>query len=380
MIWTPAIQQEDKKDNPTEEDGERELEQPEIRVQKEELAKPDNFFGKVFRTLEDPSYSILAQVCSYVIMFFVILSTITFLVGSLPEYWEDGSETLTIIEWIVIVTFTVEYLLRALTCWTYYKPWIWFIKPLNLIDLVAIIPFYIEIGTQNDVSALAAVRILRLFRIVRLLKLGKYSEVILIIVEVFRISGAGLLSFSILILLATVVMSSLLFFAENSGAKFDNVTQTWIYQDNNESSPFESIPATMWCVVVTMTTVGFGDMYPRTDWGKLVGSITICMGLVTIAFPITMIGSAFQDVWSEYQHRRKLEALTKPRKKAKVAKLNPHKVQADIADLLGKVVEKQQLLDAYFKKLEKSKEPPSSSYSSRSEQEITTQPEEADSD
>jgi hypothetical protein len=373
MIWTPAIQQEDKQ-NHVEEVEEIALEESETQIQKEVLAKPDNFFGKVFRTLEDPSYSILAQVCSYVIMFFVITSTITFLVGSLPQYWENGSEALTVIEWIVIVTFTVEYLLRAFTCWTYYKPWIWFIKPLNLIDLVAIIPFYIELGTQNDVAALAAVRILRLFRIVRLLKLGKYSEVVLIIVQVFRISGAGLLSFSILILLATVVMSSLLFFAESSGAEFDNVTQTWFYKDNNASSPFESIPATMWCVVVTMTTVGYGDMYPRTDWGKLVGAITICMGLVTIAFPITMIGSAFQDVWSEYQHRKKLEALTKPRKKKKVAKLNPHKVQQDIADLLGKVMEKQQLLDAYFKKLETASDQLSSSYSSCSEEEGSKSP------
>lgn len=109
----------------------------------------------------------------------MLLSTITFIIGSLPQYWEEVPAALKIIEYIVIITFTIEYGLRMLTCWTHYKPWVWFFKPLNIIDLVAIVPFYIELGLAFNVSALAAVRILRLFRIIRLFKLGKYSAITL---------------------------------------------------------------------------------------------------------------------------------------------------------------------------------------------------------
>ena len=161
---------------------------------------------------------------------------------------------------------------------------------MNVIDLVAILPYYITLGAQliNDrastdggggsqAESLAVLRIVRLVRVFRIFKLSRYFKGLQILGKTIRNSMRvlGLLIFFLCI--CVVLFSSAIYFAEA------DVTDTC----------FRSIPHAFWWAVVTMTTVGYGDMMPVSPVGKLVGSLCAIAGVLTIALPVPVIVSNF---------------------------------------------------------------------------------------
>ncbi len=104
-----------------------------------------------------------------------------------------------------------------------------------------------------------------------------------------------------------VIFSSLLFFAEQTDETFDKSTQLWMRSDGTVS-PFQSIPETFWWCITTMTTVGYGDTYPVSPLGKFgkldslltfaVAALTMLCGILTLAFPISILGSTFTNEWN----------------------------------------------------------------------------------
>jgi len=144
-----------------------------------------------------------------------------------------------------------------------------------LIDLVAIVPSYLP--TSLDLRAVRA------FRLIRLLKLTRHSASLTLVLEVLKRKRDELLSTAFVAALLLVVSSSLMYYAENA----------------TQPEVFSSIPAAMWWGVVTLTTVGYGDVYPVTLVGKLIGAVVAMTGIGLFAMPAGILGSGFMEVFTE---------------------------------------------------------------------------------
>lgn len=193
-----------------------------------------------------------------------------------------------------VSVFTIEYLLRLWTCTTnnrfksHIKGRIRFaMTPLVLVDLMAILPFYLPMVIPLDLRFIRAVRLFRLFR---LFKMGRYSESLKTLGNVLKEKKEELLITVFVVFILLVIASSLMYFIENEA----------------QPQVFSSIPAAMWWGVATLTTVGYGDVFPITPIGKLLGAIIAIMGIGMFALPAGILGSGFVE---EIRKRRGKEEI-----------------------------------------------------------------------
>jgi voltage-gated potassium channel len=195
-------------------------------------------------------------------------------------------------EFFSISVFTIEYLLRV---WTtdslkkLKKPIIDRIKycltPMAIIDLFAILPFYLSfLGID-----LRILRMIRVFRLFRLLKIVRYLNALKIIKKVFLEKKEELIISFILTIFLLLFSSTLMYYVEN------------------EAQPelFSSIPETMWWGIATLTTVGYGDVYPITTLGKVLGGAVTIIGIGLFALPTGILASGFSDHISQKEDNSK---------------------------------------------------------------------------
>jgi len=182
-----------------------------------------------------------------------------------------------------VAVFTVEYTLRVWSCTANpdFKDPVggrlrFMVTPLALIDLMAVLPFYMPFVFAD----LRVMRAMRLFRLFRVLKLARYSDSLKTFVDVLRLKKEGLLLMFFAIMILLVVSSSLMYDVEHEA----------------QPDAFSSIPAAMWWGIVTLATVGYGDVYPVTPWGKLIGSIVVILGIGLFALPTGVLASGFAEV------------------------------------------------------------------------------------
>jgi potassium voltage-gated channel Shaker-related subfamily A protein len=272
-------------------------------IKEEEKVLPENEFQRrVWLLFEYPESSMAARIIAIFSVLVILLSIVIFCLETLPEFkhyrvvnvTEHGDESLEeddipkfnepffCIETACIIWFTGELLIRFASC----PEKLGFFKNImNLIDIVAIIPYFITLGTviaddsksNNQAMSLAILRVIRLVRVFRIFKLSRHSKGLQILGQTLKASmrELGLLIFFLFI--GVILFSSAVYFAEA----------------DSEESHFKSIPDAFWWAVVTMTTVGYGDMRPIGVWGKLVGSLCAIAGVLTIALPVPVIVSNF---------------------------------------------------------------------------------------
>ena len=209
------------------------------------------------------------------IQFLIVLSLISFSIETLPDLSENIKRLLKITEAIVVVIFTMEYLLRLFIADKKLK---FVFSFYGLIDLFAILPFYITKGID-----LRSIRIFRLFRLVRAFKIFRYSTAI----QRFKIAFLEVKEELTLFLVAT---GFLLF-----------ITSVGIYYFENSAQPeqFKSVFHCLWWAIVTLTTVGYGDVYPVTVGGKIFTSFIVIIGLGIIAVPTGLVASALTKTLSD---------------------------------------------------------------------------------
>ncbi|MBA7483926.1 hypothetical protein ES707_19443 [subsurface metagenome] len=190
------------------------------------------------------------------------------------------------IEVFPVIVFTVEYIVRLWACTAdkkFRSPVIgrmrFAITPMAIIDFIAIFPFYLPMVFRHE---LRAVRISRVFRF---LKLGRYSASFKLFVKILRKKREELLMTGSVILIVLIVSSCLMYVAENKA----------------QPELFSSIPDAMWWSVITLTTVGYGDLQPVTGSGKFLGAIIALMGIGVLALPTGILASGFVE---EIQKRR----------------------------------------------------------------------------
>lgn len=195
-----------------------------------------------------------------------------------------------------VAVFTAEYLLRLWSCTSdpRYAGAVrgrlrFALRPLPLIDLLAVAPFYMEFLAFD----LRFVRALRLFRLFRIFKLARYADSMRTLGVVLRSRREELFVTLFVVIVLLVFASSAMYYVENEA----------------QPQQFSSIPASMWWGVTTLTTVGYGDVYPVTTAGRFLGAGIAILGVGLFALPTGILASAFSE---ELQKKRRRERAVCP--------------------------------------------------------------------
>jgi voltage-gated potassium channel Kch len=245
------------------------------------------------RTMEFMHWRTAAWITSGVTTIVVIMSVVVFCVESLPQYHEGDGSGLRIVDYISMVWFTLDWMARMLTC---PSKIFFFTQPMTYVDLLSTIPYYIDAFLQNTAATrlLIVVRLLRLTRVFRVLQLSRHNVGMRAAYGAFVMSRSGLVLFAFLLSTALFIGSAVIYMSEQVSSQYDVTSQQWYYIDTGKVSPFQSIYDTMWLSIVTLTTVGYGDMVPHTRLGKAVTSLFMLSGPFVLAFPTLILSSNFQ--------------------------------------------------------------------------------------
>lgn len=208
----------------------------------------------------------------------IVLSLISFSVETLPNLNEHIKRLLGTLEVIVVSIFTAEYLLRLIVADNKLR---FVFSFYGLIDLFAILPFYVARGID-----LRSLRVFRLFRLARAFKILRYTKAI----QRFRNAFLSVKEELILFLVATAF---LLFIAAVGIYYFENPAQP---------EAFKSVFHCLWWAIVTLTTVGYGDVYPITAGGRIFTFVILIIGIGTIAVPSGLIASALTKTSKQDEH------------------------------------------------------------------------------
>ncbi|WMI67090.1 ion transporter [Aestuariibaculum sp. YM273] len=202
------------------------------------------------------------------IQLLILISIIIFSIETIPDLNPHTRKVLHYIDLIIVIIFTIEYILRIYLARHKLR---FVFSLLGLIDLMAILPFYISIGV--DLRALRALRFLSIFRIFKLIR---YNRAIHHFVRAIRSAKEEILLFIFVTLI-------LIFFSA-----------VGIYYFEHEAQPeyFSSVFESLWWAVITLTTVGYGDVYPITVGGRVFTFFILMIGLGIIAIPTAIISSA----------------------------------------------------------------------------------------
>ena len=201
------------------------------------------------------------------LIWLILLSVATVILESVREVREPYGEQLYALEWFFTLLFTVEYGLRLLSV---RRPLRYATSFFGVVDVLAIIPTYLSVFVPGS-QYLLVIRILRLLRVFRLLKLSEYVTEADILRHALRMSRRKISVFISAVVLLVVIIGALMYVIEG------------------EANGFTSIPRSIYWAIVTMTTVGYGDLSPRTSLGQVVASIVMIIGYGIIAVPTGIV-------------------------------------------------------------------------------------------
>ncbi|XP_026187322.1 voltage-gated potassium channel KCNC4 [Mastacembelus armatus] len=284
---------------------------------------------KIWALFDDPYSSKAARGVAFASLFFILVSITTFCLETHDAFNEmrnrtelvyEGNVTrkveipemvtkpvLTLVEGICVIWFTFEFLVRIICC---PNKLVFIRNTLNIIDFVAILPFYLEMGLSSLSSKaannlLGFLRVVRFVRILRIFKLTRHFVGLRVLGHTLKASVNEFLLLIIFLALGVLIFATMIYYAERIGASPDDPT-------GFNHTHFKNIPISFWWAVVTMTTLGYGDMYPQTWLGMMVGALCALAGVLTIAMPVPVIVNNFGMYYSLAMAKQKL-----PKKKKK---------------------------------------------------------------
>ncbi len=229
-------------------------------------------FKSKLRSLVDDTDSKSGKAFALLIQSLIIVSLISFSIDTLPNLPLATKELLYAIEVVTVTIFTFEYALRIIAAEKTLK---FVFSFYGLVDLAAILPFYISTGLD-----LRAVRVFRLLRLIRILKLFKYNQAINRFHRAIVIAKEELILFGFISIIMLYLSAVGIYYFENAA----------------QPEQFKSVFHSLWWALTTLTTVGYGDMFPITAGGKLFTFFVLVIGLGIVAVPTGLIASALSQV------------------------------------------------------------------------------------
>ena len=199
----------------------------------------------------------------------IFLSVVVVMADSVTSLHERFSPTFTVLEWLFTLCFTLEYIAR-LACSP--QPWRYARSFFGVVDLISVMPTYLALFFP-EVHALIDVRVLRLLRVFRVFKLAAYVSEYQTLLSALAASRRKILVFLSAVLMVVVVMGTVMYVVEGPANGFAN------------------IPTSVYWAITTMTTVGFGDITPKTDFGRLISSVMMLLGWGTLAVPTGIVSA-----------------------------------------------------------------------------------------
>lgn len=248
---------------------------------------------KIFALLE--GQYIWGRLFASLIILLILLNTLTVMFFSMDVFDATYERPILYFEIFCIILFTYEYGLRLWSCTViprYRHPLRgrlrFMLTPLVLIDLLVLLPFYLPIFYPELIigHSLIFARLFRMFRLLRIFKLVRYSRSAMILVNVFYAKREALLFTMIMLLLILIVVSNLIFLAEHKA----------------QPDVFGTVPDALWWSIITLFTVGYGDAYPITPFGKLLGAFVSLLGIGIFALPAGILAVGFQDEMRRQTH------------------------------------------------------------------------------
>lgn len=197
----------------------------------------------------------------------IIISVVVVMAESVTSIQARYGPQLRAAEWVITILFTLEYILR-LVCVK--RPWAYATSFYGIVDLLAILPTYVSVIFPGS-QALAVVRALRLVRVFRVLKLAQYVHETATLMRALRASWRKIAVFLFVVLTLVIIVGAAMYMIEG------------------EDAGFTSIPASVYWAIVTMTTVGYGDIAPQTPVGQMLASFVMIIGYGIIAVPTGIV-------------------------------------------------------------------------------------------
>ncbi|KAI0249709.1 hypothetical protein BJV78DRAFT_1129192 [Lactifluus subvellereus] len=255
----------------------------------------------LYNLLERPNSSPAAVLVHVLVTILIAFSAIVTILETVPAFHSLPGGIWFGLETSLVALFTVEYVARcAATSYSWSAFFTWVGSFFGIMDLLAILPYYIEIALQKDTSTLFRFSILRTFRLLRVFRPFRYNSTLLLTIEVmylsFHRSKDALLALGFFVLMVVIVFSTLLYFIERGS--WDETLEVFI-NSNGDPSQFASIPAAAWYVIRPISTVGYGEITPRSFLGRLITLPLLIFGLLLIALPSFVLGREFSIVWNE---------------------------------------------------------------------------------
>merc|ERR1719458_1019942 len=308
LRYYPALEAADKEITGQTEQEQKYLE----RVEEEDFGQ--GTVGRVrsylWNLTEYPETSLAARICAFTSMTVVIISTLTFVLSTMPELaedidvvlfdnetdasegsverWDQGILLLKIVDHASMWFFTLEYIVRF--CCSPHK--IRFVyAPLNIVDLLAILPYFVSFlvdelkDTQMIGRAGKVFRLIRVMRILRVFKLVRHFTGLQTLLSTLQQAYQELGLLMVLVWVIVLTISSLVYFAEKDGVK------KWTFLES------------FWWGLMALTTVGNGDKAPSTHVGKLIGGLCALIGVFILALPVPIVVNSFSSNYKNYKNR-----------------------------------------------------------------------------
>jgi len=251
---------------------------------------------------ENDEHNRLSKFFNYFLMILIILS-----VGEMALETDDSifvpyRHFFHTFDFFTVMVFSIEYIIRILTAhlnpkikgktrWQHIKNYIFSFA--GIVDLLSILPFYLDFTSLD----LRVVKTLRLFRFLRVFKIARYNESIKLVGDVIWNKRSEIGVIMGLIIIIMIIASFVMFYAE--------------HKDNAEHFP--NVLSCLWWAIVTMTTIGYGDVYPITTAGKVVGSIMALLGIGLVAMPTGIISAGFLEKIAEKEKEEKDKGKEEPK-------------------------------------------------------------------
>lgn len=246
---------------------------------------------KVFDLLDVQSTTLTGKLIDWFLMTLIAVNVIAVIMETEPWFHQMFEPYLFRLEVFSVIIFTIEYFLRLWSCpenpayknvpekITRLK---YSVTPMAIIDLIAILPFYLAFLTNIDL------RFLRVLRLLRIFKLTRYSEAMTTLLKVLKDEINSFAAAIFIMIVIMIIAASGIFLVEH----------------DDQPNVFGSIPQSMWWSIVTLTTVGYGDIYPISVLGKIFAALIMVAGVGLVALPTGILASSFSD--NLHRNREKL--------------------------------------------------------------------------